>query len=212
MVLGSLLGFAGFMLYDSIHRKAQTRNAPWALVPENRRLPLACFGGPLCAIALFWLGWTSSPNVHWIVPMLAGIPFGLGFFFIFGALLNYVGDAYKTFSASAMAAISCARSAGSATLPFGAGPMYESLGVHWASTLLAFLSILLSVVPFVFIAYGEKLRAASQFSQQMAKAQECEAIDNSQASSSRELVTAQYNTRNELELRGSILVEDRYSL
>lgn len=138
--------------------------------------------------------------------MLAGIPFGLGFFFIFGALLNYVGDAYKTFSASATAAISCARSAGSATLPFGAGPMYKSLGVHWASTLLAFLSILLSVVPFVFIVYGKKLRAASHFSQQLAKAQECQAIDNSQASNSREFARAQHNTRNELDLRVEIRV------
>ena len=104
--------------------------------------------------------------------MLAGIPFGMGFFFIFGGLLNYLGDAYKTFSASAMAAVSCARSTGSATLPFAASPMYEKLGVHWASTSLALLALLLSAVPFTFIIYGEKLRLRSQFSQQLAREQE----------------------------------------
>ena len=104
--------------------------------------------------------------------MLAGIPFGMGFFFIFETLLNYIGDAYKTFSASAMAAISYARSTGSAALPFSATPMYQNLGVQWASTLLALLSLLLSVVPFVFIAYGEKLRTGSRFAQQLAREQE----------------------------------------
>lgn len=108
--------------------------------------------------------------------MLAGIPFGMGFFFIFGALLNYIGDAYTTYSASAMAAVSCARSTGSAALPFGATPMYKGLGVQWASTLLALLSLLLSVVPFVFIAYGEKLRTGSRFAQELARQQEAVVI------------------------------------
>lgn len=95
--------------------------------------------------------------------MLAGVPFGMGFFFIFGALLNYIADAYTTFSASATAAISCARSTGSAALPFGATPRYKHLGVPWASTLLELLSLLWSVVPSVFIAYGEKLENGSGF-------------------------------------------------
>lgn len=93
----------------------------------------------------------------------------MGFFFIFGALLNYVGDTYMTFSASAMAAISCARSTGSATLPFAAVPMYDRLGVHWASSLLGFVSLALSVVPFLFVAYGERLKAGSRFAQELAR-------------------------------------------
>ena len=68
-----------------------------------------------------------------------------------------------------MAAISCARSIGGATLPLAADPMYKTLGVHWASTLLTFLCLVLGLVPFVLIVYGDQLRAESKFSQQLAR-------------------------------------------
>lgn len=79
-------------------------------------------------VALFWLGWTARASIHWIVPMLAGLPFGIGFLFIFMALLNYLADAYGIYTASAMAAASCTRSIFGAILPLAAKPMYTTLG------------------------------------------------------------------------------------
>ena len=56
--------------------------------------------------------------------------------------------------------------------------MYEKLGVHWASSLLGFLSLGMSVIPFVFIKYGDRIRANSKFCQELkdleAKAKENE--------------------------------------
>jgi MFS family permease len=54
---------------------------------EHYRLPLACLGGPLFVISLFWLGWSSRRDVPFVVPMLAGIPFGMGFMCSFISLL-----------------------------------------------------------------------------------------------------------------------------
>lgn len=54
---------------------------------ELYRLPLACLGGPLFVVSLFWLGWSARTDVHFVVPMLAGIPFGMGFMCIFISLL-----------------------------------------------------------------------------------------------------------------------------
>ncbi|KAI9754803.1 MAG: hypothetical protein M4579_004528 [Chaenotheca gracillima] len=163
--VGAFIACGLFVWYDSILQQAKQRRAPWAMSEEYRRLPLACVGGPIFSISLFWLGWSARADVHWIVPMLAGIPFGIGFLLIFMAFLNYLTDAYETFAASALAAASCCRSIFGAVLPFAAQPMYAKLGVDWASSLLGFLSLGMVIIPFVFIRYGDRIRANSKFCQ-----------------------------------------------
>lgn len=160
---GAISATAVFLYYDSYLRKAQTANKPWTQKEESRRLPLACLGGPLYVIALFWLGWTARESVPFWVPMLAGIPFGMGFILIFMALLNYLTDAYEIFAASAMAASSCCRSLAGAVLPFAATPMYDQLGVAWASSLLGFLSLGMCAIPFLFLWKGDVIREGSTF-------------------------------------------------
>jgi apolipoprotein N-acyltransferase len=54
---------------------------------ELHRLPLACLGGLLFVISLFWLGWSSRDDISFAVPMMVGIPFGIGFMCIFIAIL-----------------------------------------------------------------------------------------------------------------------------
>lgn len=158
-----------FLAYDSFLYRAKSRNAEWAFIEEYQRLPLACLGGPLYVLALFWLGWSASAEIHWIIPMLAGIPFGMGFFLIFVALINYLIDAYHKYAASAMAAASTCRSVFGAVLPLAASPMFSSLGVDWGCSLLGFLSLLMSFIPFVFIRYGDYIRGRSRFRQELGK-------------------------------------------
>ncbi|KAI9842675.1 MAG: hypothetical protein M1837_006960 [Sclerophora amabilis] len=163
IAVGAFIALGIFTWYDDFLHRAKKRRAPWALSEEYRRLPLACVGGPFFSISLFWLGWSSRADIHWIVPMLAGLPFGIGFLLIFIALLNYLTDAYETFAASAMAATSCCRSIFGALLPFAVKPMYGKLGVPWASSLLGFLSLGMVIIPFAFIRYGDRIRAHSEF-------------------------------------------------
>lgn len=160
---GAILATVFFLWYDAFLRRAQTQNKSWTFREESRRLPLACIGGPMYVIALFWLGWTARPEIPFVVPMLAGVPFGMGFILIFMALLNYLTDAYEIFAASSMAAASCCRSVAGAVLPFAATPMYARLGVAWASSLLGFLSLGMCAVPFMFLWKGDKLREGSRF-------------------------------------------------
>ncbi|KUJ21533.1 MFS general substrate transporter [Mollisia scopiformis] len=161
--VGAFASIAVFLWYDAFLRKAQALHKPWTLKEESRRLPLACIGGPMIVLALFWLGWTSRTSIPFVVPMLAGIPFGIGFILIFMALLNYLTDAYEIFAASAMAAASCTRSLAGAVLPFAAAPMYDKLGVAWASSLLGFLSMGMCVIPFLFLWKGDRIREGSKF-------------------------------------------------
>ena len=99
--------------------------------------------------------------------MLAGIPFGVGFMLIFMALLCYVTDSYEIFAASGMSATSCCRSIFGAVLPIAARPMYSRMGIPWATSLLGFLSLGMSVIPFAFIKYGDRIRANSKFCQEL---------------------------------------------
>ncbi|KAI4112144.1 MAG: hypothetical protein LQ339_000152 [Xanthoria mediterranea] len=165
--LGAFLATGIFMYWDSILIRAKKSNARWPQIEEYRRLPLACIGGPLYVISLFWLGWSANANVHWIVPTLSGIPFGMGFMLIFMALLNYIADAYEIFAASAMAATSACRSIFGAVLPIAGRPMYQRLGIPWASSLLGFLSLGMCIIPFAFIKYGDRIRANSTFCQEL---------------------------------------------
>lgn len=154
-----------YLGWDSILLRAQRLERPWSSNEEMRRLPLACVAGPFFVISSFWLGWSAREDVHWIVPVLAGIMFGMGYLCLFMALLNYLVDAYEIFAASAMAAASLSRSSFGAILPFAAKPMYEAMGVAWATSLLGFFSLALCVVPFVFVKWGGKMRDRSPFCQ-----------------------------------------------
>lgn len=165
--VGSLVGLPIFMWWDWYLGQQQAKGKRWAKQEEYRRLPLACLGGPLFVVSIFWLGWSAKQDVPWIVPTLSGIPFGTAFLLIFMALLNYLSDAYLTFAASAQGMASTCRSIGGAVLPIAGRRMFRNLGIDWACSLLAFLALGVAVIPFVFIRYGDRIRANSRFCQEL---------------------------------------------
>ena len=122
---------------------------------------MARWGAFLLPISLFWFGWTSYESVHWIVPTVASTLFGAGVFIVILAILNYIVDSYHTYAASALAAVILVRNFVGATFPLFAESMYQKLGYRWASSLLAFLSLPLCSIPFIFFYYGEEIRKRS---------------------------------------------------
>lgn len=160
---GACLSMPVFWYWDGVLARAQERGAPWIKREEYRRVPLACCGGPLFVISLFWLGFTARSSVSFVVPMLAGVPFGMGFMLIFMALLNYLTDAYEIFAASANAAASCCRSLLAVVLPLATSRMFATLGISGACALLGGLSAGMCVIPFIFIWKGPSIRSHSRF-------------------------------------------------
>lgn len=172
MPIGASLDIVVVLWWERHLERAKARRAPWALNEEYRRMPLACIGGPLCALSLFWLGWTARPNVHWIIPMLAGIPYGMGVEIIFMALTSYLSDGYGTLTASALASAAIMRSLLGALLPLLAQPMYGALGVSWASSLLGFVTLAMAVMPFLLLKFGGGLRRRSKLCRQVIEKKE----------------------------------------
>ncbi|PRP78004.1 polyamine transporter 3, partial [Planoprotostelium fungivorum] len=143
------------------YTKAVDRNNGRA--PPEERLPTAIIGAFLLPIGLFWFSWTNYPSIHWIVPILAGAPFGAGMVFVFLAIMNYLVDTYVIYAASVLAANSVLRSLFGMAFPLFTSNMYKTLGIHWASSIAAFLSLVCIPAPIVFYLYGARIRAASKY-------------------------------------------------
>lgn len=82
-------------------------------------------------------------------------------------MLNYLSDAYMTFSASAQGIASTCRSLLGVLLPLAAHKMFQTLGIAWACSTLGFLSLALAITPWLFIMFGERIRANSKFCQEL---------------------------------------------
>jgi hypothetical protein len=71
---------------------------------------------------------------------------------------TYLVDCYGKYAASALAANTVLRSIFGCVLPLAGPPMYAALGLGWGNSLLAFVALAFSPVPFVFYTYGERIR------------------------------------------------------
>ena len=130
--------------------------------PEYR-LPSTIFGSWLCVIGLFWFAWTIYPSVHWIVPIIGTGFFGCGIILVFTGIFTFLVEAYPLYAASALSANSFARSCFAAAFPLFGVQMYNKLNYHWATTLLAFLTLVMAPFPYVFFIYGKRLRQKSKY-------------------------------------------------
>ncbi|KAJ7222410.1 major facilitator superfamily domain-containing protein [Mycena pura] len=133
------------------------------LAPPETLLAMGEVGGVLVPLSLYWFAFTTYPHVHWIVPIIASVPFGIGTFFAFTSTFTYLVTAYRPIAASAMAGNSALRSSFAAAFPLFAGAMYNRLGTVGATALLAGLTTLMAPLPFIFRRIGPKLRAKSRF-------------------------------------------------
>lgn len=130
------------------------------LKPEWR-LPPSFVGAFCIPICLFWFGW-SAGRTHWIMPIIGSGWFSIGAFLLFNSVLNYLSDAYPSAAASVLAGNDFFRSMFGAGFPLFAHQMYNYLGVDWASSTLAFISIAFIPIPFVLFKYGESIRKKSK--------------------------------------------------
>ncbi|KAM5388169.1 hypothetical protein ACJA88_000033 [Fusarium oxysporum] len=163
--LGITFGMMGAIIYmipdNKRYIRVEQRHDGFA--PPEARLPPAIVGSLAIPVGLFWFAWTNSPSIHWIISILAGIPFGFGMVLVFLSVMNYLIDSYTIFAASVLAANCILRSLFGAAFPLFTVQMYENLGLHWASSVPAFLALACVPFPYLFHKYGSRVRAHCQF-------------------------------------------------
>ncbi|KAF2002805.1 MFS general substrate transporter [Amniculicola lignicola CBS 123094] len=166
VAIGMLAAVAYTMFYDNPRYVKCVESSGKGFATPEDRLPSAIVGGITLPIGLFWFAWTNSPTLPWAASVAAGIPFGFGMVLIFLSIMNYLIDAYTIFAASVLAGNGILRSVFGAAFPLFTSQMYSRLGIHWASTIPAFLALACLPFPFLFYKYGGIIRKKCKYAAQ----------------------------------------------
>ena len=157
-----------YSIWDNKRYNKAIEASPSGIAAPEARLPPALVGSIAMPIGLFWFAWTNSPSIHWVVSIIAGAPFGFGMVLVFLSIMNYLIDAYLIYAASVLAANSVLRSLFGAAFPLFTSYMYADLGIHWASSIPAFLALACVPFPFLFYKYGAAIRQRCKFAAEAA--------------------------------------------
>ena len=126
-------------------------------------------------ISLFWFGWTARRGVHWIVPIIAGFPFGCSMMLLFVGTSVYLSTMYRQYAASAFAVNSWMRYTFAAAFPLFARQsifllqyktnclVVDAIGIGFSMTIMGSVALLMVPIPFLFYKYGESIRARSPY-------------------------------------------------
>ncbi|UKZ61546.1 uncharacterized protein TrAtP1_002807 [Trichoderma atroviride] len=150
----SLVFFA--LLSDSTIIRMTAANG--GVYEPEMRLPDCVWFALVLPITFFWYGWAADKAVHWIVPIIGIVPFGVGILGVLLPIQTYIVDAYPEYAASGLAAFAVLRNSVAAFLPLAGPQLYKSLGVGWGNSLLGFIAIGLTPIPILIYKYGKWLR------------------------------------------------------
>jgi hypothetical protein len=152
--------------------------------PPEARILVVCIAAVLIPVSMLWFAWTCYPmRIHWIWPILSGIPYGLGNTYVFLHANNYLVTSYDVYSASAMAGGTITRSILGGVMPLFGPLMYHKLGPNmWvfprenmdkdtdgyrAATVVAIIAAVLVPIPFAFYKWGKIVRMRSPMLQKL---------------------------------------------
>ncbi|AEO67155.1 uncharacterized protein THITE_118371 [Thermothielavioides terrestris NRRL 8126] len=164
LAVGMLLGLAYTVLDNGRYQRLL---AAGRATPESR-LPPAMLGALVLPASMFAFAWTNGPGVHWAASIVLSAPFGFGCVLVFLSILNYLLDAYTIYAASVLAAGAILRSFFATAFPLFVSQMYANLGIHWASSVPAFLTVLCMPFPFLVYRYGAALRMKCRYAHEAA--------------------------------------------
>ncbi|KZT64873.1 MFS general substrate transporter [Daedalea quercina L-15889] len=167
--VGYIIAYISFVPWIWRQRK-QLRENPHSLRPETR---------------LWWLlrsgfAWTSlgPPHVHWIAPLIFAAMIAVANYAIYMATIDYMIEAYGPYATSATGGNGFARDFLAGIAALYSVPLYSNVGkpypLEWASTLLGFLAILVTIPVYVFYWKGPEIRARSPFAQELVRKEEKE--------------------------------------
>ncbi|KAA8649301.1 MFS transporter [Aspergillus tanneri] len=151
IAVGIILGLV-YVIYDNNGRYMKLFLSKSATAES--RLPPAIIGAIALPVGMFAFAWTNHPSIHWSVSIILSTPFGFGCVLVILPIINYLIDSYTIYAASVLAAAAIFRSIVGAVFPLFTTQMYNNLGIHWATSVPAFLTLVCMPFPFVMYRYG----------------------------------------------------------
>jgi MFS family permease len=162
LVVGMLLGLLYTIIDNGRYKKLGK-----AAIPEDR-LPPSMIGAIALPVGMFGFAWTNGPSIHWSASIILSAPFGFGTVLVFISCITYLMDAYTIYAASVLAAGAMLRAFFGAAFPLFTDQMFRNLGIHWASSISALLTVACLPFPFVMYKYGAALRMKCKYAQEAA--------------------------------------------
>lgn len=139
------------------------KNLEKGVIKPEDRIILSLVTSPLVLISLFWIGWTSRPDISYWSPLLALSLYLTPVFLLFQSVLVYLSFSYVEHQAAVLAANDLIRSLLAAAFPLFANPMFRTLGLGKAYSMLAGISAALLLPLFGLYRYGHVLRRWSKY-------------------------------------------------
>lgn len=167
--LGTAIACLPFALIDIYYyqrRLASRRllHGANATLPPKNRLISAMIGSCLLPIGLLVSSWAAEKRAHWVVPVIFQGVTVLGSLLVYARVSLFMLDAYgPLYGASASSAMMLTRYSLSFAFPMFALRMFKALGTGWATSLLAFLTLLMTPVPWCLWIFEERLRGKSRY-------------------------------------------------
>lgn len=165
IVVGELLGWPFVFLSAHVYFGSAQRNTemPGRPIPEARCYVSVVASFVFVVGGMFVYGWNSYPSIPWIAPAVGLAMVGFGINIVVLAIADYILDSYAKYAGSAIAAAVLGENVTAAFLPLSSMSMYTTLGFQWASSLLGFLALMISIASVGIIVFGRRLRARSPF-------------------------------------------------
>lgn len=160
IAVGIIFGLV-YAIWDNNTRYKKLFAAKTA-TPESR-LPPAIIGAVTLPIGMFAFAWTNYPSIHWSASIILSAPFGFGCVLVILPILNYLIDSYTIYAPSILAAAAIFRSIIGAVFPLFTTQMYHNLGLHWASSIPAFMTLVCLPFPLIMYRYGAPLRIKCKY-------------------------------------------------
>ncbi|KAM3442709.1 hypothetical protein MY4824_000850 [Beauveria thailandica] len=145
-----------------------TRSRFWQLMRRNfpadapeSRLYFACITAMFLPAGLF-VGFLC-PDSWKDYAQAIGLGFALwGIYSVYLATFNYLADTYHVYASSALASQSLCRNLLGGAFPLIAAPLFRNLGTRAAGGLLGGIGTGLTVIPWVLVFFGQRIRSRSR--------------------------------------------------
>ncbi|KAF4992259.1 hypothetical protein FGRMN_7289 [Fusarium graminum] len=129
--------------------------------PEAR-LYFSCLTSLLLPAGLFVAFLSPTSTRHYTQAIGIGLA-NWGIYSVYLATFNYLADTYHMYASSALAAQSFSRNVLGGIFPVLTGIMFDNLGLRSAGCVLGGIATLLTVIPWVLVMFGSRIRARSKF-------------------------------------------------
>ncbi|RPD65656.1 MFS general substrate transporter [Lentinus tigrinus ALCF2SS1-7] len=164
----SIGGLAGviihnWIIYPRFYLPKAAAVAPERVQPEVR-LTLAIWAAPLFAGCLFWCGWTLSPDINVVAPIIGSSLLGLSAMWVMQTMYNYIIDIYEGTVATVMAWCTVLMYTFITIFTVHSAEVFGTLGVRWILTLVGSgggMHAYHELIPRGVDRYGPFLRAKS---------------------------------------------------